>query len=480
MNSECSWCGFAARGLDPVASVPAWPLAGSHCPRCNGRRAAGAKIVVDGRYSVESELGRGGMGIVYLATDEGLGRKVALKVISPALGTDPEWVKALRKEAAALASIRSQHVVQVHAFGRHESTCFFVMEYVRGRNLRDILSEHWMHRAQIPIHRVLTIIGRLAAGLDAVHAEGIVHRDLKPDNVVIEEGSGRPVLVDFGLAVSDPTDPWAMSGGTPLYMAPEQTRLTANRNVTPQTDVYALGCLSFEMLCGRPPFDDPVPDQVMIDQARTPPPRLSDFRPDLAGCDDVFARALAKKPGDRYETCAAFARALTASATSFGGLEPVDLSQASSRREHEDSTARRVLVVDDDPIFRRFATRAVQLAFYEEPPEIVSAASGAEALVSAWSHPPHLVLLDFDMPGLDGVGTLSRLRSLPRGDQARVVVMSARLREEDRWRFSVLGVGDFVAKPIDLEQLIETISRISARAAWPAVPRSSVSSALSA
>ncbi|EYF07306.1 serine/threonine protein kinase [Chondromyces apiculatus DSM 436] len=414
---------------------------------------------------MEAEIGRGGMGIVYLASDEGLGRKVALKVVSPELGNDLEWVKALRKEAAALASIRSPHVVQVHAFGRHEGACFFVMEYVRGQTVRDILAEHWLHRAQIPLHRALTIISRLAAGLDAVHETGIVHRDLKPDNVVIEEDTGRPVLVDFGLAVTDPTERWAMSGGTPLYMAPEQTHLSAHTTVSPRTDVYAFGCLSFELLCGRPPFDDLVAAQVLHDHAHTSPPAISQLRPELAAADAVFRRALAKDPAERHATCSAFAQALMAA---LGVTECIDPPPPSPRRERYDSSARRVLVVDDDPAFRRFATRAVQLAFYEESLELVAAATGAEALVSAWRQPPHLVLLDFDMPGLDGVGTLSRLRSLPQGDQARVVVMSAKLGEADRWRFSVLGVGDFVAKPIELEQLIETISSIAARTAWPA------------
>ncbi|HSO00850.1 MAG TPA: serine/threonine-protein kinase [Candidatus Nanopelagicales bacterium] len=469
MTTTCAWCGFSAKGLDPISSIPAWPLAGSRCPRCGGRCEGGAEIVVDGRYHVESELGRGGMGIVYLAADQGLRRKVALKLIAPELGDDPEWVKALQEEAAALASIRSQHVVQVYAFGLYDGSCFFAMEYVRGRTLREILDEHRAHRASVPLHRALTIVGRLGAGLDAVHEAGIVHRDLKPDNVVIEEDTGRPVLVDFGLAVTDPTDPWAMSGGTPLYMAPEQTGFSPHgRVITPRTDVYSLGCLSFELLAGRPPFDDPSPDRVMSDHACTPPPPVSSRRPELAPLDAVFARALAKAPADRYATCAAFAQGLAAAAAAVAGPDAASAAPPISGGAAEEEGARRVLVVDDDPAFRRFAIRAVQLAFYQERVEIASAASGTEALVAVWRRPPHLVLLDFDLPSLDGVGTLSRLRALPRGDQARVVVLSGKLGEQDRWRFSVLGVGDFVAKPIDLEQLIDTISGIAARAGWPA------------
>lgn len=459
----CVRCGFIALGVPPETS------ASDRCSRCGLEYDRNAPALLDGRYRVESVLGRGGMGIVYLAMDVGLRRPVALKVIAPELGEDPAWVDALQEEAVVLASIRNQHVVQVHAFGRFGRSCFFSMEYVRGRNLREIMQEHRQHGAHVPLHRAVTILARLAEGIDAVHAAGIVHRDLKPENVVIEEYTGRPVLVDFGLAVTDPTDPWSMSGGTPLYMAPEQTKQSPyGPGVTTRTDVYAFGCLAFELLAGRPPFDDLPTDKLIEAHARNPAPPVSLARPDLAALDAAFARALAKNPDDRFESCSAFAQALAAAEAAASAEVQSSSSSAPSaaRTAPEEEGVRRVLVVDDDPAFRRFATRAVQLAFYQQPLQLAAAGSGAEALASAWQRPPHLVLLDFDMPGLDGVGTLSRLRALPRGSQARVVVLSGKLGSMDRWRFSVLGVSDFVAKPVDLERLIDALSDIAERSGW--------------
>ena len=438
------------------------------CPRCGAKnQGAPMVLVVDGRYRVDSELGRGGMGIVYLATDMGLCRSVALKVISPEWGRDREWTMALQKEAVALASIRSQHVVQVYAFGRHQESHFFAMEYVRGRSLRQILAEHRRHNATIPLHRALTIVARLAEGLDAVHAAGLVHRDVKPDNIVIEEDTGRPVLVDFGLAVPSATLTATFEGGTPNYMAPEQSWFAPTGSViTPRTDVYALGCIAFEMLSGRVPFDEVNPHRVARAHAMKPVPAISSVRADLVVFDSVLRRALSKDPSERQEACIALASALASAGEIQQRKDRIVSLELPPPSIDAISGAHRVLVVDDDPSFLKFATRAVQLAFYGMPLRITAIDSGAAALARAAREPPDLVLLDFDMPGLDGLDTLSRLRALPHGARARVVVLSGKVGDEDRWRFSVLGVNDFVSKPIDLEHLVESITALTVRAGW--------------
>lgn len=599
--------------------------------------------VVDGRYRVESELGRGGMGVVYLGRDTWLDRHVALKMIAPSWAKDGEAASCFQREAKALASVRSPYVVQVYAFGVHLGRYFFAMEYVRGRSVLQILTEHRKHGDTIPTHRTLTILNRIAQGIDAVHAAGILHRDVKPSNIVIEEDTGRPVLVDFGLAVPGDDPGAALAIGTPQYMAPEQGGVgVPGAPVTKSIDIYALGVTAFEMLTGDLPFDATDRPRLLRQHARKQPPLLSTKRRELAPFDRTIARALAKDPADRYPSCTAFAEVLAAASEQWinsnlptmppppgssskadstpgkrptqkatgkktaprpprapevtlddahllspraagptspagptppAGLPttpqpngPTSLSRAGSAsfgpaaptptrtppsglprtpslssreprtpapdgapelpikeqlrlrteplrpsqlppgdsppREEpftpilpvssplytsvptvppppSDATAQsasspsgagrvfHVLVVDDSPVFRKFTVQAAEIAFFRRHKGRVvavrGAGSGAEAIELATAQPPDLVILDYDMPGLDGIGTLSRLRELPMGHTARVVVLSGRVSAEHRWRFAVLGVGDFVKKPIDFRHLVDRIEAIAKR-----------------
>jgi serine/threonine-protein kinase len=421
--------------------------------------------VIDGRYRIESELGRGGMGLVHLARDTFLDRPLALKMIAPLWAANSTASSSFLREAKALAFVRSQYVVQVYAFGVHEGSYFLAMEYARGRTLRQILAEHRAHGDTVPTHRALTILTRIAEGVDAVHAAGIVHRDIKPANIVIEEDTGRPVLVDFGLAVPRDDPSAALSMGTPHYMAPEQAGAGVPGSVVGVgTDVYALGCTAFEMLTGRLPFESDDQAQLIRMHSRKAAPPPSSIRKDLTPFDAVLLKALAKDPAHRYPTCGAMAYELAAAGEKWS-TKSLTLPPPPPRIESNKPL--RVLVVDDDRVFAKFAAQAVQLAFFRHRKDlrvmVKGAASGAEAIERASVEPPDLVLLDFDMPGLDGVDTLSRLRALPGGDAARVVVISGRVTSSDRWRFAVLGVHDFVKKPIDFRRLVERLEGIAKR-----------------
>ena len=269
--------------------------------------------VIDGRYRIESELGRGGMGLVHLARDTWLDRQLAVKVIAPLWAANSTAASSFLREAKALAFVRSQYIVQVYAFGVHEGSYFLAMEYVRGRTLRQILAEHHAHDNTVPTHRALTIVTQIAEGVDAVHAAGIVHRDIKPANIIIEENTGRPVLVDFGLAVPRDDPSAALAIGTPHYMAPEQAGAgVPGATVGAGTDIYALGCTAFQMLTGRLPFESDDQAQLIRMHARKPPPAPSSIRKDLAPFDAVLLRALAKDPADRYATCGAMTHDLAA------------------------------------------------------------------------------------------------------------------------------------------------------------------------
>lgn len=271
--------------------------------------------IVDGRYRVCRQIGRGAMGIVYLARDLGLDRDVALKVVDPTWSNDPAIIPRFHQEARCLASVRSPNVVQVHAFGQHRGAWFFVMEHVRGRTLGALLAELRARRALLPLDRVLEIVRQVGAGLEAVHEAGLVHRDIKPGNIVIEEGTGRLVLVDFGLAVPEAFGA-ATSGGTFEYMPPEQA--TMGGHVTARSDVYALACTVFEVLTGDIPFTADDAPALVRKHASEPPPPVSSRRPGGKPFDPVLARALAKDPAQRYPSCAAFADALTEAACHLG------------------------------------------------------------------------------------------------------------------------------------------------------------------
>src|SRR5262245_9203374 len=313
------------------------------CPRCGSPRSGlEPALIIDGRYRVESELGRGGMGVVYLARDAWLDRPVALKVIAATWASDARANASFNKEAKALASIKSQHVVQVYTFGPHEGSYFFAMEFVQGKTLKAIIAEHRQHSATIPVHRTLSILTQIAAGIGDVHAAGIVHRDVKPANIVIEDDTARPVLVDFGLAApgDDPTQAIAM--GTPQYMAPEQAGLLPDKTVSPRTDVYAFGVTAFEMLTGRLPFESTDHAQLMRNHARKKAPDVSLIRPDLASFDKAIAKALAKDPADRYESCSDMTQALVNAGDRW---RTGHLSSRPAPRSVRSGSGQRVLVV---------------------------------------------------------------------------------------------------------------------------------------
>lgn len=423
-------------------------------------------VVVANAYRTEAELGRGGMGIVYRARDVWLDRPVALKLIVPTWDGDPTAEQKLHHEAKALAALRNQHVVQVYAFGRHGPSFFFAMEFLNGRPLDAILNEYSTRQSLLPQHRAITIIGRIAEGLDAAHAQGLVHRDVKPANIVIEEDTGRPVLIDFGLAVQASEVDLETIEGTPAYMSPEQAGLGVDGcPVGLWSDTYALGCVAFEMLTGRAPYVERDVVRLLHAHQLMAVPRASSVRPGLEVFDEIFQRVLAKDPNDRYPSCGAFAKDLErVAAPKMSSATPPPISI--KRAVDGGAPAMRILTVDDDPMFGKFAAKAAELAMRGKRVQIQVAKSGMDALARARIDPPDLVLLDLDMPGLDGLDTLSYLRALPKGDHARVVVLSGRLGPQERWKFAVLGVREFVAKPIDFRRLISTIESIVERAGW--------------
>lgn len=421
---------------------------------------------VAGTYRVEAVLGRGGMGTVYLVYDKWLDRHDALKVIAPPWLEDPEAAANFNQEARALAKLKSPHVVKVHIFGQYEDSYYFVMEYVRGRSLRAILAEHEASNATLPLRRTITILSQIAEGLETVHAAGLIHRDVKPSNIIIQDDTGLPVLVDFGLAVPGELINSNKLAGTPQYMAPEQ--IMPSGKITPRTDIYSLGCVAFELLTGQRPFRVPSNPDLARQVIQKPAPLVSSIRPELAVFDDVIARALAKTPEERFASVSAFRSALVDADARLGKpIRPArDAHKPSEPPPMRNDGKLHVLVIDDDPVFRKIASSAVQFVFQLNV-VVATAASGLEAIERAERDLPDIVLLDYDMPGLNGAETLSHLRAMPGGDRIRVLVMSGWVSDLERSRFSALGVKDFLVKPIENRQLAERVSDIAKRLTRP-------------
>jgi Protein kinase domain len=283
--------------------------------------------VIDGRYRILGRLGAGAMGIVLRAEDIFLGRPVAIKIVEPSL--DPAVGLRFMKEAQALAQLRHENIVQVYAFGPFQAASYLAMELVGGESLETLIDSHTAQRSTVALPRAIAILRAIARGLEAVHARRLVHRDVKPANVIVEKGTDRPVLIDFGLARrrTQSSPKMSITGGTPSYMAPEQAKDPEGTRVTARTDLYAFACTAFELFTGRPVFEGEDIYTVLVAHMNAEPRRISSLRPELAPLDDVLRRALAKDPQDRYSSAVemisaldtAFARVGTSSAAEPGG-----------------------------------------------------------------------------------------------------------------------------------------------------------------
>jgi len=284
------------------------------CPRCGTRMLFDTPSepgfdpllgkVFDGRYRLEAQLGRGGMGVVYRAVQIAMGKVVAVKVLRGELATHREAARRFHREAKAASLLSHPHTVRVFDFGQtRERELFMVMEYLEGRTLGSVLGE----LRRLPVDRAAAIIGEVAEALLEAHGKGLVHRDLKPDNVILLDLPGHPDFVkvlDFGIAKlltdsgqgSDVTRTGAVVG-TPSYMAPEQ--IQGSRAISPAQDIYALGVVLYEALAGVPPFRGDTPLEVVLAHVNQPAPELPD---DVDAPGDVRAllRAmLAKDPVER-------------------------------------------------------------------------------------------------------------------------------------------------------------------------------------
>ncbi|HEX2392924.1 MAG TPA: serine/threonine-protein kinase [Solirubrobacterales bacterium] len=263
-------------------------------------------------YRIERRLGRGGMGILYLAVEPGLERRVALKLIAPEAASEEVFAKRFAEESRIAASIEHPNVVPIYAAGEQDGIPYIAMRYVSGSDLGQRLARE----GRLDPVEAASLIAQVGNGLDAIHAAGLVHRDVKPANVLLSGGDGEPhaYITDFGVARNLATESGLTQTGrfvgTLDYVAPEQI---SGGDVDARVDVYALGCLLFKLLTGEVPFPRDTEAARLYAHLNDPPPAPSLYVPSVSmALDDVVIRAMSKPPQDRYPSAGDLGRAALA------------------------------------------------------------------------------------------------------------------------------------------------------------------------
>jgi tRNA A-37 threonylcarbamoyl transferase component Bud32 len=278
------------------------------------------------RYTIEHELGRGGMATVYLAQDLKHDRKVAIKVLRPELAAaiGPERFLA---EIRTTANLQHPHILPLFDSGQAGTFLFYVMPFVRGESLRERLARD----KQLPIADAIRITAEVAAALDYAHRQGVIHRDIKPENILLYDGSA--LVADFGIALAASRAGGArltetgISLGTPEYMSPEQA--TGEREITPRSDVYSLGCVMYEMLLGEPPFTGPSGQSIIAKVLTEKPAPLVGRRDTIPpAVEHAVLTALQKLPADRFASARALSAALTSELPGHPATRPASAERS--------------------------------------------------------------------------------------------------------------------------------------------------------
>ena len=386
-----------------------------------------AGSLVAGSYRVVRAVGEGAFGVVLLASDERLRRDVALKLVRPDLLVVDGTRERFLQEARAMARVEHPNVLRIYAFGEHEQAPYMVSAYVPGPTV----AAWFAARSAGPEGRdeVVRVIEGACRGVAAIHDASTVHGDIKPSNMLVAPGS-RVVITDFGLArpVRGAEGDDRLLAGTPAYMAPEVVlQKDVEPDLVPRRDVYALGCVAYELLTGRLPFEADGDLFMMSMHACAEPPRPSSICPDLPqSFDDVLLRALSKDPAKR-PSANAFRRELV--------------------RAHEGRTEpSRILVAEDDTDFRDALGIALRHEFGEA--EVVCLPDGAALLEAFDERAASLAIIDLQMPGMDGIELTRRLRTRANANAMPILVLTASGGPEQWRKLTSLGADGFLVKPV--------------------------------
>jgi serine/threonine protein kinase len=386
-------------------------------------------------YRLEELLGRGGMGVVYRAEQLALGRTVALKLIAAGLSDSDRVRERFVREARTAAAIEHPNVVAVYDAGEADGLLYIAMRYVEGSDLAGALEKE----GALEPGRALSILGQIAAALDAAHERDVVHRDVKPGNVLL--GRERAYLADFGLtrAVSAATA-LTQDGhivGTLDYMAPEQFE---GKAVNARADVYSFGCMLYHCLVGSPPYEKDSQASLMFAHLQEPPPSLANRGLPMA-LDGVLAKAMAKRPEDRYASCS---EVVEGARRALGGEPPeIQPLQASPTR---------VLVAGGEAGVRA----TIRLSLGDKGFEVLEADDRDGALALARREAPDLVLVDWRL----GSELCGHLREDVLGPRAKLIAFGTRADGLDEHAARKAGADALLGRPFSSLQLLYAVGSL--------------------
>lgn len=394
-------------------------------------------------HRLERLIGRGGMGVVYLAEQLRLQRPAALKLLAGEFALDPTYRSRFIREARDAAALEHPGIVTVYDAGEADGLLYIAMRYIEGRDLDGMIAQD----GALDPQRALVICEQVGSALDFAHERGVVHRDVKPANILLS--GARAFLSDFGVARRMDSQS-ALTGagsfvGTAQYCAPEQIR---GERVDGRADVYALACVLHHMLAGQPPFADHHGVSLVYAHLEAQPPRLSDVRAGLSpALDEVIARGMGKRPGDRPGSCAALvteARMALLSQTEWSQQPTTPPAGVS---------ATRLLIATPEP-----RVRAMLRATLKLEPGIVVEAETVEAALAAARQGIDLAFVGWQLCR-DSPGVAAALREAGDG-RTRVVALAPAGRPLEPSAVEAVGADDLLARPISALQVLLTISRM--------------------
>ncbi len=411
-----------------------------------------------GPYRIIKPIGRGGMATVYKAHHAALDRYVAIKVLPDFFAEDASFLDRFRQEAQSAARLRHPNILSVFDFGQENGTPYLVTELVEGGALADRLGR------PVDLQEVVRVLRPIAGALDYAHSHGVMHRDIKPSNILVHR-DGTPVLADFGLAkMADSVQKLTATGivlGTPEYMSPEQV---AGDEIGPASDRYSLAVVAYELLTGRVPFRADTPVAVLLSHMSKAMPPARELLGELsAHLEEALRRGLAKIPAERYATATQLVEALTPAA--WPGKEreeSVAAEHVAGRTQGARSPERPVgassskplvLVVDDSEANREL----IEACLAGIDCDVRLVADGPSALKAVEATPPDLVLLDVQMPGMDGYEVCQRIKAKARQRLLPVVMITALDRSQDRVKALEWGADDFMSKPVERVELVARV-----------------------
>jgi putative two-component system response regulator len=395
-----------------------------------------------GQYRIVAPIGRGGMATVYRAHHGALDRDVAIKVLPDFFAEEESYRLRFQQEARSVARLKHSNILNVFDYGQEDGVTYLVLELVEGGTLGERLG------SPMELEHVVRLLRPIANALDHAHSQNILHRDIKPSNILIQK-DGTPVLADFGLATMvGSTQRLTASGtvlGTPEYMSPEQA---AGEALGPASDQYSLAIVAYEMLTGRVPFQADTPVAVLLSHMSQAMPPTRELEGKLSGhLEEALRRGLAKAPSDRYPNATEFVAALTPAAWT-GGSRPNPNAVRATRRG-----AQSVLVVDDGAANREL----IEACLAEVDCMIRMAEDGPAALRMIASASPDLILLDVQMPGMDGYEVCRRVKANSANRLIPVVMITALDRTDDRVKALDAGADDFMSKPVERAELVARV-----------------------